>query len=206
MNHLIFYVPNQIETYPDSIFVPAYAAANEGGLGRIRVSKAAISQRGGSTSTCGRRASTRADRGRDNLTHESCNTRPRHRAGTLPDDPIVPTRSWRTMLNVRSTSREHQAWKHIIDDDGTLKVFKCPNCHHVIEYDHRGFPGCDHCAYTMTRAELDEMEAHDPDMIPARQFMQKAESWVPSFEGHANKKKICGEERRQKRFLSKSSY
>ena len=135
-----------------------------------------------------------------------CRIQPQHRAGPLPIDSINKKRRWRPMPCVRSTSRERQAWRHIIDDCGTLTVVKCPKCHYVIEYDRRGFPSCGRCAYTMTRAELDEMDAHDPDMIPARQFMHKAESWAPYFEGHENKKKISGDERRQKRFLSKVSY
>jgi hypothetical protein len=135
-----------------------------------------------------------------------CKIRPLNRAGPLPADPINRKRRWRPMPNVRSTSREHQAWRHIIDDNGILRLLKCPKCHHVIEYDRRGFPSCGYCAHTLTRAELDEIEEHDPDRIPARLFMQKAESWAPSFEGHANEKRIPGDERRQRRFLSKASY
>jgi hypothetical protein len=55
----------------------------------------------------------------------------------------------------------------------------------------------------MTRAERADLEARDPEMIPVLQFLEKMEKYVPKFEGHANNKRISGEERREKRFLSK---
>lgn len=104
---------------------------------------------------------------------------------------------------VRSTAKTGQAWKSVIGDDGTLEPAKCPQCGSVIVFDKRGFAGCEGCSRTLSRKEREELEARDPEMIPARAYMDRLERHAPAFEGHANLKRISGKERREKRFLSK---
>lgn len=55
----------------------------------------------------------------------------------------------------------------------------------------------------MTRQERADLEARDPEMIPILAYLARMERHAPSFEGHANLKRIPGRERREKRFMSK---
>jgi hypothetical protein len=123
--------------------------------------------------------------------------RPSHQAGPHHEEFIFQ-RGKKPWQGVRSTTKTGQSLP-----------FVCPECSCVVKYDDRGFAFCTGCAWApslMTAMERADLEARDPEMIPVLQFMQKAEAWTPSFEGHENKKKISGNERREKRFFSKILY
>lgn len=130
--------------------------------------------------------------------------RPR-RAGSLPAKPVA-RRGKKRPCYTRSTTRTGQAWRHIVDDNGNLRPFRCPQCGSIIVFDMRGFVGCGNCSWApnrMTPAERADLERRDPEMVPILQFLENFEQFVPRFEGNANLKKISGKERREKRFLSK---
>ncbi len=103
----------------------------------------------------------------------------------------------------RSTTRAWQSWKHIINDNGNLQPVTCPKCGSMIIYDELMVVSCLICGWAPNKKELEELEAKDPEMIPVRTFHKEMEKFAPSFEGHANLKRISGKERRDKRFLSK---
>ena len=103
----------------------------------------------------------------------------------------------------RSTTKTGQSWKSTIDEAGKFAPAKCPQCGSIILYDQRGFAGCGACSRTLSRKEREELDSRDPEMIPASRYMDRLERHAPTFEGHANLKRISGKERREKRFLSK---
>ena len=104
-----------------------------------------------------------------------------------------------------------QAWRQEICEDGQFRNFMCPDCQKagndvVIDYDSR-IAGCSRCGWTPSHLkprERAELEARDPELVPAREYMEKIEDWAPSFD--KNLKKISGKERRQKRLLSKVAF
>jgi hypothetical protein len=130
------------------------------------------------------------------------------RAGPLPEEFIF--RRWSAGPGAHTTSRQGQAWKHVLDDNGKLRPFACPECgEDIVFIDGGKFVGCWSCAWApsmMTRAERADLEARDPEMIPVLQFLEKMEKYVPRFEGHANNKRISGKERREKRLRSQCAY
>lgn len=132
------------------------------------------------------------------------NIRPQNRAGPLQAEPVGEPRRWRRLPYVRSTSNDKQAWRQTLADDGEITHSKCPKCGSVIRFEHGNVLGCSRCSWTPSRQELDEIEAKDPAMIPDKEYMKKTESWSPTFD--KNLKRVSGQDRRQRRFLSRISF
>ncbi len=103
----------------------------------------------------------------------------------------------------RPTSRVGQGWKHIIDGNGDLRPVTCPKCSSLIRYGKQTDITCHTCGWIPSKKEREALDAKDPEMIPVRKFHKEMEKFAPTFEGHANLKRISGKERRDKRFLSK---
>lgn len=94
----------------------------------------------------------------------------------------------------RSTTKTGQSWRSTIDENGATLPVRCPQCGAIIVFDHRSFPSCGQCSHSFTRAEREELDARDPELIPARRYMSRWDTKIM---------RMSGKERREKRFLSK---
>lgn len=118
-------------------------------------------------------------------------------AGSFPESRI-----FRRGPGGQPTTRVGQSWKSTTDGNGKPEPVTCPKCGERIVYDARRVIGCGSCSWSPTRKEREELDANDPEMIPAHQYMAKMDMHAPKFEGR-NLKRLSGKERREKRFLSK---
>ena len=88
----------------------------------------------------------------------------------------------------------------MIGNNGKPEPVTCPHCGAMIVYDHRGFASCGSCEHLLTRPEREELDARDPEMIPARSYMDRFDASVRLYKKTS---KMSGKERRERRFLSK---
>lgn len=116
-------------------------------------------------------------------------------SGTVPAKRIQKNRRGKKQpCYARSTTKTGQSWRSTIDESGKFAPAKCPKCGAIIVFDHRGFPSCGQCSHSFTRAEREELDARDPELIPARRYMDRWDTKI---------KRMSGSERRAKRFLSR---
>ena len=115
-----------------------------------------------------------------------------NRAGLDPAEAIHTKR--RFLPYVRSTTRVGQAWRQEICESGEIRNFLCPECQKVgheivVNFDSR-VAGCSRCGWTPSHLKLREraeLDARDPELIPAREYMDRIEGWTPSFDKNLKK-------------------
>lgn len=87
-----------------------------------------------------------------------------------------------------------------IDDSGNQINFKCPKCGVTVGTEDHATD----CDWTLSDEERAAIRSRDPEMIPARCYIEKTRRWLPQFDH--NQKPMSGKERRERRQRTKCSY